>query len=163
MRKVIISCRWNRLNLYVVPWRAFLSSGFCTTSKSLLSVLIFIGLLRYLQFSQFSPSVMFNSLPLQGLQHARPPWPHQFPKFTQTQVDWTMMPSNHFILCHPLLLSTSIFLSIRAFSNESVLCIMWQKYWGFSISAFNEYSGLISFRMDWLNLIAVQGTLKSLL
>ena len=75
------------------------------------------------------------------------------------------MPSNHLILCPPLPLLPSIFPSIRAFSNESVLCIRWPKYWSFSfsISPSNEYSGLISFRMDWLDLLAVQGTLKSLL
>ena len=76
-----------------------------------------------------------------------------------------MMPSIHLILCHPLLLLPSVFLSIRVFSNESVLRIRWPKYWSFSfsISPFNEYSGLISFRMDWFDLIAVQWTLKSLL
>ena len=75
------------------------------------------------------------------------------------------MPSNHLILCHPLLLPPSIFPSIRVFSNESALCIRWPKYWSFSfnISPSNEYSGLISFRMDWLDLLAVQRTLKSLL
>jgi len=75
------------------------------------------------------------------------------------------MPSNHLILCHPLLLLPSIFPRIRVFSNESSLCIRWPKYWSFSfnISHSNEYSGLISFRMDWLDLLAVQGTLKSLL
>ena len=75
------------------------------------------------------------------------------------------MPSNHLILCHPLLLAPSIFPSIRVFSNESILCIRWLKYWSFSfnISPSNEYSGLTSFRMDWLDLLAVQGTLKSLL
>ena len=75
------------------------------------------------------------------------------------------MPSNHLILCHPLLLLPSILPSIRVFSSESVLCIRWPKYWSFSfsISPSNEYSGLISFRMDWLDLLAVQGTLKSLL
>ena len=75
------------------------------------------------------------------------------------------MPSNHLILCHPLLLPPSIFPSIRVFSNESVLCIRWPKYWSFSfsISPSHEYSGLIFFRMDWLDLLAVQGTLKSLL
>ena len=75
------------------------------------------------------------------------------------------MPSNPLILCHPLLLPPSIFPSIRVFSNESVLCIRWSKYWSFSfsISPSNEYSGLISFRMDWLDLLAVPGTLKSLL
>ena len=76
-----------------------------------------------------------------------------------------VMPSNHLILGHPLLLLLSIFPSIRVFSNESVLCIRWSKYWSFSIniSPSNEYSGLISFRMNWLDLLAVQGTLKSLL
>ena len=75
------------------------------------------------------------------------------------------MPSNYLILCRPLLLLPSIFPSIRVFSNESVLHIMWPKYWSFSfsISSSNECSGLISFRMDWLDLLAVQGTLKSLL
>ena len=74
-------------------------------------------------------------------------------------------PYNHFILCHPLLLLPSIFPSIRVFSNESALCIKWPKYcsFSFSISPSNEYSGLISFRMDWLDLLAFQGTLKSLL
>ena len=73
------------------------------------------------------------------------------------------MPSKHLILCHPLLLLPSIFPSIRDFSNKSVLLIRWPKYWSFtfSISPSNEYSGLISFRMDWLDLLAVQGTLKS--
>ena len=75
----------------------------------------------------------------------------------------SVMPSNHLILCHPLLLLPSIFPSIRVFSNESVPCIRWPKYWSFSfsISPSNEYSWLISFRMDWLDLLAVQGTLKS--
>ena len=75
------------------------------------------------------------------------------------------MPSNHLILCHPLLLLPSIFHSIRVFSRESVLCIRWPKDWSFSfsISHSNEYSGMISFRMDWLDLLAVQGSLKSLL
>ena len=73
-----------------------------------------------------------------------------------------VMPSNHLILCHPLLVLPSIFPSIRVFSNESVLYIRWSKYWSFSFSLSNTYSGLISFRMDWLDLLAVQGTLKSL-
>ena len=73
-----------------------------------------------------------------------------------------VMPSNHLILRHPLLLP-SIFPSIRVFSNESVFHIMWSKYWSFSINPSNEYSGLISFRIDWLDLLAVQGTLKSFL
>ena len=76
----------------------------------------------------------------------------------------SMMPSNHLILCHPLLLQPSIFPSTRVFSSESVLRIIWPKYWSFSfsISPSNEYSGLISFRINWLDPLAVQGTLKSL-
>ena len=77
----------------------------------------------------------------------------------------SVMPSNHLILCHPLLLLPSIFLSIKVFSNELALCIRWPVYWSFSfsISPSNEYSGLTSFRMDWFDPLAVQGTLKSLL
>ena len=75
----------------------------------------------------------------------------------------SVMPSSHLIICHPLLLLPSIFPSIKVFSSESVLCIRWPKYWSFSISPSYEYSGLIPFRMDWLDLLAVQGTLKSVL
>ena len=76
----------------------------------------------------------------------------------------SVMPSNHLIPCHLLLLPPSIFPSIRVFSNESALCLRWPKYWSFSfISPSHEYSGLISFRIDWLDLLALQGTLKSLL
>ena len=90
---------------------------------------------------------------------------HQLPEFIQTHVHQSLMPSNHLILCHPLLHLLSVFPSIRVFSNESVLRIRCQKYWSFSfsISPSNEYPVLISFRMDWLDLPAVQGTLKSLL
>ena len=90
---------------------------------------------------------------------------HQLPEFTQTHVRWVGMPSNHPILCRPLLLLPSIFPNIRVFSNESALHIRWPKYWSlsFRISPSNEDSGLISFRMDWLDLLTVQGTLKSLL
>ena len=93
---------------------------------------------------------------------------HQLPEFTQTnghESIESVMPSNHLILCCPLLLLPSLFPSIMFLSNESALHIRWPKYWhfSFSISPSNEYSGLISFRMDWLCLLAVQGTLKSLL
>ena len=89
---------------------------------------------------------------------------HQFPELTQTHVLRVSDASNHLILCHPLLLP-SIFPCIRVFPNDSVLCIRWPKYWSFSfnISPSDEYSGLISFRMNWLDLLAVQGTLKSIL
>ena len=90
---------------------------------------------------------------------------HQLQESTQTMSIVSVMPFNHLILCCPLLLLPSIFPSIRVFSNESTLRIRWPKYWSFSfnISPFNEHPGLISFRMDWLDLLAVQGTLKSLL
>ena len=102
------------------------------------------------------------------------PWTaaHQASLFSANSRSWlklmsieSVMPSSHLILCRPLLLLPSIFPSTRVFSNESVLCIRWPKYWSFSISISpsNDYSGLISFRMDWLDLHAVQGTLKSLL
>ena len=90
---------------------------------------------------------------------------HQLQEFIQFMSIELVMPSNHLILCHPLLLMPSIFPSIRVFSNESALHIMWPKYWRFSfnISPSNEQPGLTSFRMDWLDLLAVQGTHKSLL
>ena len=90
---------------------------------------------------------------------------HQLLEFTQTHAHKLVMPSNHLILCHPLLLLPSIFPSIRVFSNESALHIRWPKYWSFSfsISSSKEHSGLISFRIYWLDLLAVQGTLKSCL
>ena len=90
---------------------------------------------------------------------------HQLPESTQTHVHQSVMPSSHLILCHPLHLLPPIPPSIRVFSNESVHRIRWQKYWSFSfsISPSNEHLGVISFRMDWLDLLAVQGTLKSFL
>ena len=111
---------------------------------------------------QFRHSFISDSLWSHGLQHTRPLC--RSPTLKLTSIE-SVKPYNHLILCHPLLLLPSIFPSIRVFSDESVLCIRWPKYWSFSfsISPSNEYSGLISFRMDWLDLLAVQGTLKSLL
>ena len=108
---------------------------------------------------------MSDSLQLHGLQYTSFPVHHQLLERPQAHVHRVVMPSNNLILCHPLLLLPSVFPSIRVFSNESVLHIRWPKYWsfGFSISPSNEYSGLISFRMDWLDLLALQGTLKSIL
>ena len=121
---------------------------------------------RMWSVSQFSHSVVSDSL--------RPMKTEAQQASLSITNSWTLlklmstesvMPSNHLILCHPLLLLPSIFLSIRAFSNESALHIRWPKYWSFSFNIIlsNEHSGLISFRMDWLDLLAVQGTLKSLL
>ena len=111
---------------------------------------------------QFSHSVVSNSLRPYGLQHT------SFPSITNSQsllklmAIKSVMPSNHLILCRPLLLLPSIFPSISVFSNESALCSRWPKYWSFSfsISTSNEYSGLISCRMDWLDLLAVKGLLR---
>jgi len=121
------------------------------------------------QFSsvQFSHSVVSNSLQPNGLQHTRPPCPSPTPGAYSNSCPLSRW-------CHPTFSSSvipfspspsSIFPSIKVFSNESFLCIRWPKYWSFSfsISPSNEHSGLISFRMDWLDLLAVQGTLKSLL
>ena len=116
-------------------------------------------------FDQFSHSVTSNSAT---------PWTAGHQASLSITNSWSllklmsiesMMSSNHLLLCHPLLPLSSIFPSNRVFSNESVLCIRWPKYWSssFSISPSNEYSGLISFRMDWFDLLAVQGPLKSLL
>ena len=107
---------------------------------------------------------MSNSLQLHGLQHARLPCPSPTTGVYPNPCP-LVMPSNHLILCRPLLLLPLIFPSITVFSNESALHIRWPKYWSFSfnISPTNEHPGLISFRMDWLDLLAVQGTLKSLL
>ena len=119
-----------------------------------------------LQFSSvhFSPSGMSDSLRPHKPQHARPPCPSPTPRVHPNSCP-LVMPSNHLILCHPLLLLPSIFPSIRVFSNESALHKRWPKYWSFSfsISLSNELPGLISFRMDWFDLLAVQWTLKSLL
>ena len=114
--------------------------------------------------SSVQSSVVSNSLRPRESQHARPPCPSPIPRVHPMSIE-SVMPSNYLILCRPLLLLPSIFPSIRVFSNELVLHIRWPKYWSFSfnISPSKEHPGLISFRMDWLDLLAVQGTLKSLL
>ena len=123
--------------------------------------------LSLVQFSQLLSRVrLFGT---HGLQHARPPCPSATPRVHPNPCPlgdgWLVMPSNHLILCHPLLPLPSIFPSIRVFSNESALRIRWPEDWSFSfsISPSNEHQGLISFRMDWLDLLAVQRTFKSLL
>ena len=119
-----------------------------------------------LLFLLFSYLVMSNSLQLHGLWHVRLVCPSPISlsllKLMSTE---SVMPFNYLILCRPLLLLPSFFSSIRVFSNESPLCIRSPKYWSFSfsISPSNEYSGLISFRVDWFDLFAVRGTLRSLL
>ena len=114
---------------------------------------------------QFSHSIVSDSLRPHEPQHTRPPCPSPTPRVHSNHVHWVSDAIHHLILCHPLLLLPSIFPSIRIFSNESVLHIRWPKYcsFGFNISPSNEHPGLISFSMDWLALLAVQGTLKSFL
>ena len=115
-------------------------------------------------FSSVTRSCLTLSDPM---DHSTPGLPvhHQIPESTKPTSIESVMPSNHLILCCPFLFPPPIFSSLRVFSNESALCIRWPKYrsFSFSISPFNEHPGLISFRMDWLDLLAVQGTLKSLL
>ena len=120
--------------------------------------------------AQFRHSVVSDSLQPYGMQHTNLPCPSPTPRacsnsLVMTLLNESLMSSNHLIICHPLRLLPSIFPSIRVFYNESALCIWWPKYWSFSfsISPSNEYLGLISFRIDWLDLLAIQGTLKSLL
>ena len=123
------------------------------------------------------PNPSFTFVVVQSLGGVRlfvTPWTAALQASLSITISWSLlkfmpiesaMPSNHLVLCCPLRLLSSIFPSIRVFSNESVLCIRWPKYWNFSfsISPSNEYSGLISFRIDWFDLLAVQGTLKNLL
>ena len=113
--------------------------------------------------TQFSPSIVSDSC--NPMDYSTPGFSvHQeLLELAQLMSIISVMPSNHLILCRPLLALPSIFPSIRDFSNESVLCVRWPKYWSFSISPSNEHPRLISFRMDWLDLLAVQGTFKSLL
>ena len=112
---------------------------------------------------QFSRSVVSDSLRHHGLQHTRPPCPSPTPRACSNSCPLSQWCHPTISLCRPLLLLPSIFPSIRLFINESTLCIRWPKYWSFSfsISPSNEYSGLISFRIDWFDLLAVQGTVKS--
>ena len=116
---------------------------------------------------QVQSNCLKNTSSVQSLSHVllfATPWPAACQASLSMSIE-SVMPSNHLVLCHLLILPPSILPSIRVFWNESVLCIRWPKYWSFSfnISPSNEYSGLISFRMDWLDLLAVQGTFKSLL
>ena len=131
----------------------------------MINVLSVFHFLTFLLIVQFSHSVMSNSATPWTAAHQASLFitnSRSLPKFMSIE---SVIPSNHLILCHPLLLLPSIFPSIRVFSNESVLHIRWPKYWSFSfnINPFSEHPGLISFRMDWFDLLAVQGTLKSLL
>ena len=148
--------------MILVFWMLSFKPTFSLSSFTFIKRRFNSSLLSVKRVIQFSRSIMSDSLRPQQPQHARPPCPSPLPESTQTHVHWV---SDAIILCHPLLLLPSIFPSIQVFSNESALCISWPKYWSFSfnISPSNEHPGLISFTMDWLDLLAVQGTFKSLL
>ena len=161
---ISVLCFLREIQVHKVLWKKLI-----TTSSVITDLIInqHVLLLKVCISVHFNRSVMSNSLRPHEPQHTRPPCPSPTPEVHSNSCPLikSVMPSNHLILCHPLLLPPSIFPSIRVFSNESILHIRWPKYWSFSfsISPSNEYSGLISFRMDWLDLLAVQGTLKSLL
>ena len=134
-------------------------------SKSAINILAYLLAVSSITIVQYSRSVVSDPLLPHESQTPGLPVYHKLPEFTQTHAHESVMPSSHLILCRPLLLLPLIPPSNRVFSNESTLRMRWPKYWSFSfsISPSNEYPGLISFRMDWLDLLTVQGTLKSLL
>ena len=153
-----------KLYFFGEPQWIYSSSIWTVCSINIESWLFFIYSRDSVQFTSVAHSCLTLCDPMDYSVPVLPVY-HQLPELTQTHGHWSVMPSNHFILCRSLLLQPSIFPSIRGFSNESALCIRWPKYWSFSfsISPSNEYSGLVSFRMGWLDLLATQGTLKSLL
>ena len=164
---------------FIVLWISLIRNAFVMTVKLQLSLptsitLLIITLLFFITLTSTWPSFMQSVQSLSRVRLFATPWnaacqaslsiTNSESLFKLMSIE-SVMPSNHLILCHPLLLLPSIFPSIRVFSNESVLCIRWPKYWSFSFSTSpsNEHPGLISFKMDWLALLAVQRTLKSLL
>ena len=152
LRNFKLSCRQNYgLKVNWVAWYFFFFKLFQLEDQ-------------LVQFSSVSHSCPTLCDPMKGNTPGLPVY-HQLPEFTQTHVHWVGDAIQYLILCCPLLLLPPIPPSIRVVSNESILCIRWPKYWSFSfsISSSNEHPGLISFRMDWLELLAVQGTLKSVL
>ena len=151
---------WNHTASFFLSGLFILEQG-PRASSTLLQMAGFHSSLRLSSVSQLCPTLcnpMDCSTPGCPVHHHL----RSFPKLMSIK---SVMPSNHLILCHPLLLLPSIFPNIRVFSNESALCIRWPNYWSFNfrITPSNEYSGLISFRIDSFDLLAVQGTLKSLL
>ena len=154
-------CNCVSINAYLCLFWGLFHQTVCSTRDGTMS--IFFSPSK--DSVEFSHSVVSDSLRPHELHHARPPCPSPTQSLPKLMSIESMMPSNHLILCRPLFLLPSVFLSIRVFSNESALRIRWPKYssFSFSISSSNEHPGLISFRMEWLDLLAVQGILKSLL
>ena len=157
-------CNPSLLSLPLISPSHPLRSSLSNKLSSLCSFTLAIILYSSVQFSSVAQACPTLCDPIDCSMPGIPVH-HQLLSLFKLMFIELVMPSNHFILCHPLLPLPPIFPSIRVFSNESVLHIRWPKYWSFSfnISPSNEYSGLISFRMDWLDLFAIQGTLKSLL
>ena len=155
---------WNLPGPEIEPMSRALTSGFLLTVSSGKSQTVFLICSFSVQFTWVPQSCLTLCTPWTAACQASLSITNYQSLLKLMSIE-SVMPSNHLILCHPLLLSPSIFPSIRVFSNESVLRIRWPKYWSFSfkISPFNEYSELISFRIDWFELLAVQGTLKCLL
>ena len=160
---------WNYYILFIQEYLLFMTiyQNFHLTPSDKISrnnTLHFVNrALHYL--SLFSRLVMSDSLRPHGLQHARPPCPSPSPRVCPSSCSLPVMTSSRLILWHSLLLLPSVFPSIRGFYRESAVCIRWPKEWSFSfsISPSNEYSGLISLKIDWFDLFAVQGTFRSLL
>ena len=154
-------CTWSPLSLYCSRGFYFIYFSFKLLNPH--SLFLFRADILVYQFSQLLSHVWLFATPWTAARLASPSITNSWSLFKLMSI-LSVMPSNHLILCCPLLLLPSMFPIIRVFSNELVLHIRWPKYWSFSfsISPSNEYSGLISFRMNWLDLLAVQGTLKSL-
>ena len=152
-------CSWSPFTAIYI---AALASGWPTSTRTYACVCVSVCLCVCLSVCVCMCVSLSTGIPIHYQASLSITNSQSLPKLMSIE---SVMPSNHLILYHPLLFLSSIFPSIRVFSNESAFCIRWPKDWSFSfrISPFNEYSGLISFRMDWLDLLAVQGTLKSLL
>ena len=165
----LTSFRMDWLDLLVVQWTFKNLLQYHSSKASILQHSPFFIVQfshPYISSVQFSRSIVSDSLQPHGLQHARLPCPSPTPGgYSNSKSIELVMPSNHLILCCPSLLPSSILPSIRVFSNELALHMRWPEYWSFSfnISPSSEHPGLSSFRMNWLDLLAVQGTLKSLL
>ena len=161
-----IQCYWQSPCYILDPQTLFISSEFSILlSVPRCSIFFFFQIPHIsVMFLSLSCWVISNSSHPYGLKHARLPCPSlSSQSLLKLMSIESVMASSHLILCHPLLLLPSVFTSIRVFSSESTLCIRWPEYLSFSISLFSECSGLISFRIDWLDLPAVRGTFKSLL
>ena len=150
----ILTFHLSRINF--VAWGKRIQFSFTPNGQQILSTPSFRSNATFIQFSSVSQSCLTLATPWTAACQASPSITNSLTLLKLMSIE-SVMPSNHFILCRPLLVLASVFPCIRVFSNESALCIRWPKYWGFSFSSSpcSEYSGLISLRMDWLDLLAV--------